>query len=344
MSRIGKYRLDGKSENEIEMKEIRNTIDEDLPDQDQKSKTIAIICTHNGRLKQIMRNFRSNLCSSKDVSDFIKHTSSFENCAIVHITSSQLRIYNKDENTYNFQNHLDISDLEIFLVRHGQGTHNLHKGIDKTKHFFEKDPMLTEEGINQAQSAGNKIKDKIKDIIQANSPIKYIFGASELTRTQQTVAEISKVVKPDNKDIYVLNCIYEIGNIPGTEFIPENTGTCSRIFNTVSNCKNVRNHTIAIPEVVVDDNPKKNVLYNEFNLHWLPLGKYNCKTETFQSILDEIGIVNKLDENKKITYKYNYKNIPNNYPGIQDSILASGLAGVIGVGAYNLSKLKKKSS
>lgn len=247
-----------------------------------KQLNFALCVTHNGRLKLIMRKFLEII--KPDIQDdnylnLVNNTKSFKNCAIIHMTSTFIEVFNNETRnvfyTYSKSCNL-LQNLEIVFVRHGQGFHNIHSGFSKLTHFFEKDPKLTPLGIEQANTAGKIIS---KEIIQNRIGMNYILMASELSRTQQTISEIIPYIKNiDNKPVYIINCIFEIGDIPGTSIIPENTPTCNRksYMNKTekNNCNEVKNKT-----------------GNVYNLLWIEPNKYDCWNEVFQSVLYDINLI-----------------------------------------------------
>jgi len=247
-----------------------------------KQLNFALCVTHNGRLKLIMRKFLEII--KPDIQDdnylnLVNNTKSFKNCAIIHMTSTFIEVFNNETRnvlyTYSKSCNL-LQNLEIVFVRHGQGFHNIHSGFSKLTHFFEKDPKLTPLGIEQANTAGKIIS---KEIIQNRIGMNYILMASELSRTQQTMSEIIPYIKNiDNKPVYIINCIFEIGDIPGTSIIPENTPTCNR--KSYMN-KTEKNNCIEV----------KNKSGDVYNLLWLEPNKYDCWNEVFQSILYDIKLI-----------------------------------------------------
>ena len=247
-----------------------------------KQLNFALCVTHNGRLKLIMRKFLEII--KPDIQDdnylnLVNNTKSFKNCAIIHMTSTFIEVFNNETRnvfyTYSKSCNL-LQNLEIVFVRHGQGLHNIHSGFSKLTHFFEKDPKLTPLGIEQANTAGKIIS---KEIIQNRIGMNYILMASELSRTQQTMSEIIPYIKNiDNKPVYIINCIFEIGDIPGTSIIPENTPTCNRKSYINKTEKN-------------NCNEVKNKSGNVYNLLWLEPNKYDCWNEVFQSVLYDINLI-----------------------------------------------------
>jgi len=267
---------------EIKLETTSNAVKEN--DNKSNSKIDFILCvTHNGRLKQLISSFIKLIKPvkvDKNYLTLVKNTKSFQNCAIVHITPTFIEVLNNDKSDVYYKYDKEYSLLngkEIVFVRHGQGTHNLNKStFAKLSHFFEKDPKLTPLGIEQAKKAGSIIINKI---IDNRSNLNFIFTSSELSRTQQTISEIipyitNNIVIP----IYIVNCIFEIGDIPGTALVPENTSTCNRKsymnHTEKNNCNEVKNSS--------------GVLYK---LKWLSTNQYNCGSDAFSSLLYDVNLI-----------------------------------------------------
>jgi hypothetical protein len=101
--------------------------------------------------------------------------------------------------------------IVYYLIRHGQGTHNVTSGTTKKYNqvFGEADAELTNIGIQQASDVGDKLAVLLKD----SNTVDHIF-VSDLIRTQQTAATIykqlsSKEVKV-TKRLVVIPCSHEI--------------------------------------------------------------------------------------------------------------------------------------
>lgn len=94
--------------------------------------------------------------------------------------------------------------LNIYMIRHGEGIHNLMEGIHKIKKLGSKyvDAGLTDLGKIQASNASKSIMDIKFD---------YIF-VSDLARTRQTIQEIlqSNTYRNLIKEIIVLPCSHEL--------------------------------------------------------------------------------------------------------------------------------------
>jgi len=103
----------------------------------------------------------------------------------------------------------------FYLIRHGQGEHNVLKGMSKKWGALAvsskyKDPSLTNTGVQQAIEIGQKLQVILE---QQNQKIDYLF-ASDLKRTRQTLYYILQPMDSDpalrNKQINILPCSEEL--------------------------------------------------------------------------------------------------------------------------------------
>jgi len=97
----------------------------------------------------------------------------------------------------NMFNNLGDNIYDFYLIRHGQGTHNVIKGIKKKigAVFGTKDTELTPEGIAQANRAGTFLGDtSMPHIPGDSSQVEFIF-VSDLKRTKQTVSALLQSAK-----------------------------------------------------------------------------------------------------------------------------------------------------
>jgi broad specificity phosphatase PhoE len=203
--------------------------------QNPNIKHVILVATHSYRLQCILNRLR--IMSTNKKMNGIKR---FKNCAIVRI------FRNYDENTYvelffegiydgpldktdkshfekkdtqNFlfkienKDYTIPNDVEIYLIRHGEGEHNIATGEQKhTLNDTLKDAKLTYNGNKQARTAGDKLNSYFS--IRKFKPT-YYFCASDLSRTQETIANIKYVLNKANKGekenpIYIIPCIHEI--------------------------------------------------------------------------------------------------------------------------------------
>jgi phosphohistidine phosphatase SixA len=103
----------------------------------------------------------------------------------------------------------------FYLIRHGQGEHNILKGMSKKWGALAvsstyKDPSLTNTGVQQAIEIGQKLQ-VILD--RQNQKVDYLF-ASDLKRTRQTLYYILQPMDGDpalrHKQINILQCSEEL--------------------------------------------------------------------------------------------------------------------------------------
>jgi hypothetical protein len=103
----------------------------------------------------------------------------------------------------------------FYLIRHGQGEHNVLKGMSKKWGALAvsstyKDPSLTNTGVQQAIEIGQKLQ-VILD--RQNQKVDYLF-ASDLKRTRQTLYYILQPMDSDpalrHKQINILPCSEEL--------------------------------------------------------------------------------------------------------------------------------------
>lgn len=103
----------------------------------------------------------------------------------------------------------------FYLIRHGQGEHNVLKGMSKKWGALAvsstyKDPSLTNTGVQQAIEIGQKLQ-QILD--QQHQKVDYLF-ASDLKRTRQTLYYILQPMDSDpalrHKQINILPCSEEL--------------------------------------------------------------------------------------------------------------------------------------
>lgn len=113
--------------------------------------------------------------------------------------------YNKKKIQHNyFFNNLKT----IYLVRHAEGLHNK----DPLYGSRDIDPILTENGINQANNAAIWLSNYIKDKDKYN----FRFGTSYLQRTQQTIDPFISKIKPSSP-YFIIPLIHEFGPIDEIE-------------------------------------------------------------------------------------------------------------------------------
>jgi len=205
----------------------------------------------------------------------------FKNCCILKICFQKDKVsiemiyegvVNNRKNGYYFTNNLysmvDIPFLKIdniplskfnlsegdlkknynfYVVRHGEGTHNINKSIIK----IERDPILTDDGKKQAIGAGKILdKEKIK--------FDYLFS-SKLFRTRETIAGIMNEIDKNSKlNIIILPCSHELNFFKNGKCDSNNKGKPVAFENTTS-C-NVQTCSI--------DKPNKCCIIGNFISDW----------------------------------------------------------------------------
>ena len=117
---------------------------------------------------------------------------------------------------------------EFYLMRHGQATHNVYKGVAKMKSIVNVNTELTPVGIQQAQRAA--ADSGILDI-----PFNYLF-VSDLVRTHQTLNSLGLSLSSIGTQVIMLPCSHEIdGQCPtcdgcSTPFVPGENATNNKSF------------------------------------------------------------------------------------------------------------------
>jgi hypothetical protein len=201
-----------------------------------------ILVSHSKRIRKFIDQFFDNFDINKR----------FMNCAI-------LKLYNDDNNFVNikliYKGDLDPSEnrardiyydidefnsfnyktkklvmpnnVNIYLIRHAQGYHNLNNTLIKkikslNNNHILKDPQLTEKGKIQAKNTGLFLKNIINNNI--------LCFCSILLRTRETISLILNQFDFNkikfNKEIYVLPGAHEITNFIIPELFIINNGQC----------------------------------------------------------------------------------------------------------------------
>jgi len=117
---------------------------------------------------------------------------------------------------------------EFYLMRHGQATHNVYKGVAKMKSIVNVNTELTPVGIQQAQRTATVVG--ILDI-----PFNYLF-VSDLVRTHQTLNSLGLPLSSIGAQVIMLPCSHEIdGQCPtcdgcSTPFVPGENATNDKSF------------------------------------------------------------------------------------------------------------------
>jgi bisphosphoglycerate-dependent phosphoglycerate mutase len=127
----------------------------------------------------------------------------------------------------NFYKVEDNERFIFYLIRHGEASHNVKKGLSKMFQSIsgEKDTSLTSEGIEQAKKIYENIMEKEENLTNPTLETLYLFS-SDLKRTRQTMSNfISNLFNKDTidmSDLIVLPCAHELnykkdGNCDGSQ-------------------------------------------------------------------------------------------------------------------------------
>ena len=170
----------------------------------------------------------------------------------------------------------------FFLIRHGQGTHNTLKGLQKKKAavFGNKDTRLTPAGFDQAKNTGSAMKND-PEFLSAT----YLFS-SDLTRTIETLVTVlnqdssNTIINnfADSRDIeiVVLPCGHELnydskgdcdGNKKAQAIVGnENKPSCKSINDCISSYQGFQINWNYYNNFY--DNGNFNVMHPYFLHHW----------------------------------------------------------------------------
>jgi broad specificity phosphatase PhoE len=137
------------------------------------------------------------------------------------------------------------SDIEIYIIRHGEGEHNVGSFIKK---HSQQDPSLTIKGINQASIGAKTYINNVLNDTQFNK-----LFASKLYRTWETLINVLDDNMITYKKIIILPCSHELAYKPGKDgncdanqrlggivpwTSPENIDKCSK-NQTKPDCMNI---------------------------------------------------------------------------------------------------------
>ena len=312
-----------------------------MSETNQNDKKYVFIATHDNRLQC----FFNKLIHDNKLKVNMKR---FKNCAIIHFKCDQNKveinmIYEGDIDTSiensdlfwtkgEFYNLLSskiyyitdesYNNIEIFLIRHGKGKHNINLterkkmgAKDAFKYMFNKTKMNTshklidaeltdgsEEKINTHKLNGitNAIKagDELKEYLQSNN-IKLnkencILGASRLRRTRQTISYIMYQILGNNVTkypLYIFPCVYEVAGVDKKGLCDKQSKIKSALAfenKPLCNGKNVYK--------INDNNICTSIILNKYN----------------RMKVDNIDTYNKLDNTFKLNINWDYVNEENN--------------------------------
>ncbi len=243
---------------------------------------------------------------------FIENNSTLTNDKVLPTVGIETNIKTKDNNIVKFvifepyefnQNNLKLNlnvtvfpqKYNIYMVRHGEGTHNI------TSFNTIKDTLLTDSGKKQAEMVA---------AILCSEFITYDYCfSSYLKRTRQTLEVIMRLLKECDKintnKMIVVPCSHELyykegGKCDGASFKPpalENQMQCNTTFkdtdmNKNDNCQMVNNVSI--------DWTFYNIFYNN---------KSKCRNSNM--IKEIINIINTIKPDSKDTVSNNPSNTKN---------------------------------
>ena len=117
---------------------------------------------------------------------------------------------------YKGENYGLLEGKTFFIIRHAQGIHNVNKTDKWLNSSRYLDAPLTEDGKNQAYTAGVKLKNWLDTRKMQLLPSEIaMFFVSDLERTHQTCREILQVLYPESPEkrmMYVLPCLHELNS------------------------------------------------------------------------------------------------------------------------------------
>ena len=116
----------------------------------------------------------------------------------------QYIFYTQQYNSLNFP-YTKISDFDIYLIRHGEGTHNVSKW-GPVKGIFNQAADLTDDGVEQAKRTGLKL-----ETIITSATVPITLASSDIPRAINTMITIRDISSLDNKEpIHIVPCSHEI--------------------------------------------------------------------------------------------------------------------------------------
>jgi bisphosphoglycerate-dependent phosphoglycerate mutase len=175
---------------QLNLKTFKFELENQLTHTDQN----YIVCTHNTRLRCFIDNYF-------DIKD---------NNTDIEISDNQYVFYTRTAKDINelLGNRYNKKNIDIYIIRHGEGTHNVKKGFSKAFKVYN-DTLLTENGIKQAENAGTQLNKYFN-----SNKIEKIDGlfASKLKRTRQTLTKLLENIKLLNipTEIIILPCSHEL--------------------------------------------------------------------------------------------------------------------------------------
>ena len=225
------------------------------------TQIVSIIATHQARIRCLLSQFLSRKIERFQNGSVVKLIINSRNISIRLVYSGELdeikperkyyvtsMDFNNEEyrkkNESKFQplqfpvelNEMNNEYIPIegsttfvfYLIRHGQGTHNVLKGMAKKLSSVsgEKDTHLTEKGLIQAGNTGNFLGNNADNGLTSIFNSKYLF-VSDLQRTKETLATVlANSIAMSGKNVHpnkmiMLPCSHELnydkdGNCDGS--------------------------------------------------------------------------------------------------------------------------------
>ena len=260
--------------------------------EDKPNTYKSIIVTHQARIRCLLSTI------------YGKKMGRFKNCAILRIDVTHDKIVtdlyyegkldeNKQNKKYyvipkgrdiyadnnyipeNFQVHSISNDKIIipqdstyifFLIRHGQGEHNILTGNEKRKKQIVGDKILdaslTNKGVEQAIDAGNVMK--ADDLFKSSN----FYFCSDLKRAMYTLMYILSIVYPgDNMlNIDVLPCAHELTYMPPGKIMKKKIN-CDRKQTFTPKENRFDNKRLVIPDITVN-NTNYTINWNTYKIFY----------------------------------------------------------------------------
>jgi hypothetical protein len=216
-----------------------------------------------------------------------------------------LRINNKLSQDYSIP-----ANVEIYFIRHGEGIHNTLNKAEKEILKNEStnpekialqqrllDAHLNENGHTQAHTSGIEL-NKYFNSRQDLKSVTYKFCASDLHRTQETIAHVKYNLNNNYKGnkidpIFIISCIHEIAPISEIRETYATVHDCdnpnkilkpSSIYNTPK-CTITQLHLCQTLTIPISSNPIIN--HNE-NINWSHFKTPRDKCHNNKNIIEQI--------------------------------------------------------
>lgn len=190
----------------------------------------CLIITHNARLRCFVKKLLGDKISNARFKNgvVLKVSSNIGHTTIEMIHEGEIDADNKKKGGYFILEKINPDDeifqkqrlnlyfsipINFYLIRHGEAFHNIKSNfLIKAMNFVvgrNKDTLLTETGIQQAESTGKALNKYF-----INQTIDHVF-VSKLQRTRQTAVnilnQIDPLIKTKITELIVLPCSHELG-------------------------------------------------------------------------------------------------------------------------------------